>query len=175
MAPKSNLIDSSIDHSYRIINGSFQISQCTINEKLKINGAATIGQNTIIKKTIIVNGQLEITGAALEGNLLANGTTSINSSILRRKSHFSGNLTVRDCQFSDSIILLAQNASFVNCQINHMIIQALPYIKISQKILLSNGCKVSGDITFESKNGEVWIEKSSQIDGEINGGKIIFI
>ena len=175
MAPKSAFVDSSIDPSCRIINGTFQVSQCTVDEKLKINGAATLGQNTIVKKPITVNGQFEATGTTFEDDLFANGTTDINNSTLKRKAHFSGNLTARDCHFTNFIILLAHDASFVNCQIDHVTIHGLPYIKAPQKIRLSNGCEVSGDITFEAENGEVWIEKSSQIHGKVNGGKIIFI
>lgn len=172
IAPKS-AVDLSIDSGCRIINGSFQVSQCTVNEKLKINGAATLGQHTIVKKLITVNGQFEATGTTFEDDLFVNGTTDIKSSTLKRKAHFSGNLTARDCHFTNSIILLAHDASFINCQIDDIIIHGLPYVKAPQKIRLFKGCEVSGDITFESKNGEVWVEKSSQIHGNVNGGKII--
>lgn len=175
MAPKLSIVDPLADSNCRIINGSFQVSQCTVDEKLKINGAATLGRNTIVKKPITINGQLEVIGALLEDDLLANGTTNISNSSLKRKAYFSGNLTARDSQFSDSITLLAYQASFIHCQVDHVIISGLSYVKTPQKIRLSNGCEITGDITFEGGNGEVWIEKSSQIHGKVIGGKIVSI
>lgn len=163
------------DAGCRIINGSFEVSQCAVSEPLKINGSARLGNNTIVKTSMIVNGQLEAVGARIEDELWVSGAADISSSALIRKSHFSGNLTARDCQFSDSLTLRLHHASFVNCQINSAIFNDLPYVKTAQKLRLSGGCVVNGDITFESGNGEVWIDKSSTIHGHVRGGKIIVI
>ncbi len=172
IVPTSITADSAADPNCRTINGSFQAEQCTIDEKLKINGAAILGQNTIIKKTITINGQLKATGVFFEDNLFANGTTDISNSSLKLNAYFSGNLIAQDCQFSNSIILLSLDSSFSHCQINHVIIQRLPHVKTPQKIRLSNGCEITGDVTFEAGNGEIWIEKSTQIHGKVIGGKI---
>lgn len=164
--------DPLLDSNCRTINGSFQTSQSTIDEKLKINGAALLGQNTIVKETIVINGQLNAEGTIFENNIMVNGTAEISDSALKQKAHFSGNLIAHDCQFLDCILLLSHKASFDHCQIKNIAINKLPHAKTSQKIILLNSCEVTGNITFETGNGEVWVEKSSQIYGEVIGGKI---
>lgn len=162
-----------LDSNCRTINGSFQTSQSTIiDEKLKINGAALLGQNTIIKETIVINGQLKAAGTIFENNIMVNGTAEISNSALKQKAHFSGNLIAHNCQFSESIVLLSHKASFDHCQIKNITISMLPHAKTSQKIILLNNCEVTGNIAFETGNGEVWAEKSSQLYGEVIGGKI---
>jgi hypothetical protein len=174
----NRLISSSVDtslvdsESWNIVNGSYQVKEKTINEKIKVNGQAILGKNLIIKEMMVVNGQLQASGATFESQLRTNGKSTFTECTLLGSSHFSGNLKAADSHFLSDIILVANESTFLNCQINNVVVRSLPYVK-SQTVYLSAGSVVTGDIIFEAGRGEVHMDKLSQVKGTIKGGKII--
>lgn len=175
MSPSTGLTESYSESNIKIINGTFNTSHSTVTEQLKINGAATLGPKTIITKPIVINGQLETNGAVIENEIAVNGTAEINHSTFKSKSQFSGNMSAQESQFLETINLLMNEAVFTHCAINQIVIKTVALVRSKQKIYLKNNCIISGDITFESGHGEVWLDSSSQLQGKIHGGKIVIM
>lgn len=173
LTPKLSIAGSS--NSRKIINGSFQANNQVISEELQINGAATFEQNTIVKNAMTINGQLKASETTFEANLFAHGASHLINSSLKSNAYFSGNLTASDCTILHNITLLTHESTFINCQINHITIQQIPYLKTGEIVFLRNGCVVNGDISFDSNNGQVHLESSSRINGKVHGGKVIYI
>src|SRR5688572_25649362 len=79
--------DATSGHAFRVINGSYSESNNVITEKLKINGAAVLGEKTVIKETIIVNGSLKANGVTFESELISNGSATLENSWLKENAH----------------------------------------------------------------------------------------
>ncbi|GEM_PF-3680739 len=174
LIPTPVMADSNSTEPCEIINGSYQVSQCVIEGKVKINGEAVLGQNTLVKNNIIINGKLEASGVTFEADLFAHGVSVLSHCSMKGNAHFSGNVAASECHFHQDLLMLAHQATFSNCQINSIMVQRLPYVKTAQIISLTKDCVVTGNITFESGSGEVHLDNSAQIKGIVNGGKFIF-
>ncbi len=166
-------IQSSPEHLFQTINGSYKISNNIVSSKLKVNGEATLKDNTIVKDIIIVNGQLKAFNTIFESDVFANGVATLEYCSLKGNASFSGNISTNNCLFLNGLTLLAQKAHFSKCSINSIFVKKITYAKVVQTVILANGSTVSGDITFESGIGEVYIDSSSEIKGALNGGKKI--
>lgn len=166
--------NASSHHAFRVINGSYKVSNIVITEKLKINGEAILGENTIVKETMIVNGKLESNGVTFEAELFSNGETILTNSWLKNNMRFSGNVTASNCHFLKNLNLLAQKSTFSNCNFSSVTIQKIPYVKPAPTIRLENGSIMSGDLKFDAGNGEAYLDNSSKIKGTVYGGKKIY-
>ena len=168
------MADASSHQAFRVINGSYKVSNIVITEKLKINGEAILGENTIVKDTMVVNGKLEAKGVTFEAELFSNGTTTLSKSWLNNNTHLSGTITTNNCHFLKNLSLLAQKSTYTNCNFSNVTVQKIPSVKTAPTIRLENGSIMSGDLTFEAGNGEAYLDSSSQIKGTVHGGKRIY-
>lgn len=155
-----------------IINGSYKINNGVINKSIKVNGQAILGEDVIVKEKMVINGSLTSKHVNFESDLVANGTATLVDSNVKGNAVFSGILGAKNSIFTNSINLLTSKSDFNRCQINSLTVQSLPR-NIVQKIKLTNGTTVTGDIIFQSGIGEVYVDKTSATQGKIIGG--IFI
>lgn len=168
------LAEASTDQDCTIINGSYKVSNMVITEKIKVNGEAILGQGTLVKEVMVINGSLKAQGVTFEAEMFANGKADISQVKLQGNAHFSGKVTASDCQSFEKFILFAQKTDFSNCHFQDLLIKKNPYFNTKQIIRLKNNSVVNGDITFESGNGEVYLDNSSQVKGEVHGGKKVY-
>lgn len=165
------IADASLNQDFRVINGSYSVSNAVITEKLKINGEAILGENTIVKNTMIVNGKLQATKATFEAEIFFSGNIVIHDSWINNNAQFNGDIIVTNSQFSKNFSLLAQKSTYSACHFNNVIIQKNPYVNTAQIIYLTKGTIITGDLTFEAGNGEIFLDNTSQIKGMVYGAR----
>lgn len=163
---------SRIEEINEVINGSYKISNTVISNKIKINGQAILGEDVSVKEKIVINGSLISTKADFNSDLVVNGSASLVDTKVKGHSFFSGNLVAKNSVFSNTINLLVSKSEFEHCQVNTLTIQALP-VNIVQRIKLSNATTVTGNILFQSGMGEIYVDATSVIQGNIEGGTLI--
>lgn len=156
-----------------IINGSYNINHAVIDRCIKVNGQAILGEEVLVKEKIVINGSLIAKHVIFESDLEANGTASLADSKVKGNAIFSGTLSAKNSIFTNSINLLASKSEFDHCQIDDLTVQALPFKNSVQKIWLTNGTTVTGDILFQSGIGKVYIDATSATQGHIIGGILI--
>ena len=121
------------------------------------------------KDLLLVNGSLKADGVIFEKGLTANGTSTVNNTVFNDWAEFNGALSATNSTSHNVITILNQTSNFKNCQFKTIYVKKNPYIRSEQSIRLSNTI-ISGDITFESGAGIVYLDSSSQINGAIIGG-----
>jgi hypothetical protein len=168
------IAEASSDQDFKVINGSYKVSDTVVTEKLKINGEAVLGQGTVVKEMMVINGSLKAQGVKFEAELFANGNADIKQVRLQADAHFNGNLNASDSEFFKKFYALSQQSDYSNCQFKDIVIKKNPYINTKQIIRLMNNSIVNGDVIFESGKGEVYLDANSQIKGEVHGGRKIY-
>lgn len=143
-------------------------------EKVKISGAAIINGHLQATESLFndltVNGQSELKESQ------AQGTTSVNGALQAKESKFDGNLTVhgqleaKDSKFLKKVIITSSKIEFTNCELQDLTIKSTKTDK--QQILTLDDTKINGDVTFESGNGLIKMDKASKIAGKVTGGTI---
>lgn len=156
-----------------IINGSYKINHVVVDRSIKVNGQAILGEGVLVKQKIVINGSLVSKHVTFESDLEANGTASLIDSKVTGNAVFSGTVSAKNSMFTNSIHLLANKSEFDHCQIDNLTIQALPIKNSVQKIWLTNGTTLTGDILFQSGVGKVYVDATSVIKGHVIGGIVI--
>jgi hypothetical protein len=156
-----------------IINGSYRIKHAVIDKSITVNGQAILGEEVLVKEKMVINGSLISKHVNFESDLEANGTASLVDSKNKGNAFFSGNLSAKNSIFTNSINLLANKSEFDHCQIDSLMVQAIPIKNSKQKILLTNGTTIAGDILFQSGIGKVYVDATSIVKGHIVGGVLV--
>lgn len=157
----------------KIINGSYQINNEQINNRIEVNGQAILGAGVLVKEKIVINGTLIAKHVNFESDLIANGTATLVDSNVGGNAVFSGSLSAQNSIFTNAINLLTSTSEFDHCQIDTLTVQVLSYKNTVQKIYLTNGTIITDDILFQSGIGEVYVDSTSIIKGRVVGGVLI--
>jgi len=160
------------------INGSLDARRASF-ESLNLNGSALLYDCTF-------NGQVQIFGSIKAGNSTFNESMTVNSKSMQFDSckinglNIKENLRVNGIQINSSKInelnirenLRANGIQLNSCKIYGLNIEENHSVNGIQTVVLQHGTIVTGPIEFESKNGEVIIDATSEC-GMVMGGKII--
>lgn len=166
------------------INGSATFKDLKIADYMKVNGSAT-GKNLQVK-TLEVNGSLTakyliindmiVSGAASLREALIKGSLSVNGSLkceqikVQGKTSIAGDLKVSSGEFQD-IEIKSDLAEIIRSKANNIVFSNQ---QVAQKILeLKSGTTVSGNVTFKSGKGTVYLYDGSKIGGTVEGGEVI--
>lgn len=156
-----------------IINGTYRVKKTIVPQSITINGEAILEDEVIIKEQIIINGSLIAKNVLFESDLVASGTISVSDSNITGAAFLRGVLQSSNSIFLNTVHLLVRESNFEQCEIDNIIVEELFFEKIVQKIKLTKGTIVSGDIIFQAGMGRVYIDATSAIQGNIVGGELV--
>lgn len=182
----SNL--SNTKFSNLTVNGSLKFNNLDIENSLNVNGSVD-GKN-LICKTYKVNGSSNVENIKthniknsvsfkgndiyVKNNIFVNGNINAKNITILGTTKIAGNVKIKNGNLNN-IEIKNFEATFINSKVNKIIMHSYnsnhkhwPHV-----ITLKSNSTVSGDIIFESKNGEVYLLDNSKVEGEIIGGRIV--
>lgn len=198
--PKTQVINGSADLQDKHfgileVNGSFNFENLTVDHTLSINGF--MQGNNLVCGTLKVNGSAEIKnikanqaviygsfagqGIHIEKDLTVHGNLSAKDVTVSGDTHVEGALKIEEGRMNH-IQATGVLSTFSNSQIKSIVIKEVGHGfwgffglagNKTQIIELKGPSIVSGDITFESGNGEVHLFNNAEVKGKISGGKVI--
>jgi len=135
------------------------------------NGYLTIYE-TDFTDFLHVNGSLQGSRCQIF-ELQVNGEASLHECVIHGPMMIKGALIADHSVFQGPIILTANTVTFDRCAITDSIeVRSVGSEEGKQVIKMTNGAVVQGNITFNSKNGEVHLSKDSRVCGGVVGGRI---
>lgn len=165
------------------VNGSLQGSQL-VCDTMKVNGFVNVqdakivtvasngsfkGENVQVKDKIVINGSLDVNNITVLGNIEVKGKSTIKRGTLNQVQ-IAGKLATFENSTINHITIKKANNSW---DINLGFFSFTWHGTSEQVIELKAGTIVSGDIVFESGEGEVRLFDTSEVKGTVKGGKIV--
>lgn len=134
---------------------------------LTVNGSAEL-EDIVVKEKLIVNGSAEIEDCELQ-DVTINGAASIDDSSIWGLTQVSGKADFESCTLKE-VELSCKEAEFDECSVTNILIKE---IQNAQQHIILHDTHVKKDVVFESGKGTVKLEGDTVIDGKVVGGKII--
>lgn len=141
------------------------------DEKLNeivVNGSTDFEGTTVQKATI--NGSLDARKATI-GTLVVNGSAYLEESVVEHDATINGVLETSKTTLQ-KLFIASREVILSETTATDIVMRKDPVAKV-QKIKLRKGAQITGSITFESGNGEVWLSDDSSILGNVKGGKTL--
>lgn len=138
------------------ITGNFTSHGSAVGEKLKCNNfvvSGSIKASDLTASFGSVKGAISAHNLNISGDLKLSGEIYITKSILGNVEITSNAATFKDSKIHNIMVKNNNNKE--------------------QKITLANKTIISGDVTFESGNGKIYLDNSSKIEGKITGATIV--
>ena len=168
------------------INGSLNFRKLEIKKDLNVNGSV---DGTKLKcRKLNVNGSLrgekvKVEYAKVKGSLFVKdfhvkhdlevegGVQAIDIAVAG-KTRIDGDLSATDGEFS--AIEVMNTKTYLNkCKVKDIVVKKIAHSNKIQKLDLIEGTIVSGDVIFESGEGEIYLSNDSIIKGTVKGAQII--
>ncbi len=156
------------NHSFEnlTVSGSANLKDLKIDKDLVVSGSVTAVNMTA--DNISVSGSASLEKIKVKNNLEVSGSISGSNVTVTGKTKVSGGMTISEGDFSD-IEISAKRLKLVNSKAHNIL---LLDSDSKQKLKLKNSI-VSGDVIFESGEGEIYLDNNSKILGKVEGGNII--
>lgn len=138
---------------------------------VKANGSAKLDGTTVSNLTE-VNGKLTANDSTLN-ELNVNGSANLESCTIQGNASISGSLKGKDNTFEDTLTISSENTTLSSSSLQSIEVRKVNSSDDKQVIRLEKNTSVEGDITFASGNGEVIIDASSEVLGNVIGGTVI--
>lgn len=154
------------------INGSLEFTEIKIKDKTVISGPCS-GEDGEFSE-VVIHGPFE--GSRIKANSLqVDGDVALEDFKISENVNISGSLKAKNGSFKDINSVYSPLALY-NVTVNNIIVKknnGQNGEESNTEIKLAGNTIVSGDITFESGNGVVFIrDKTAQLKGKVIGGKI---
>jgi hypothetical protein len=137
---------------------------------LSHNGSAFF-EGTTFTGPIHINGSLDARSASFK-SLDIKGNALLYDCIFKLQVVISGSIKAYNCRFNEMMFINSKNMQFDSCKIDELQIEKNAGDNDVQTLVLQHGSKVTGPVTFESNNGEIIIDATSEC-GMVFGGKTI--
>lgn len=149
-----SLQDEELD-DYKV-SGSVRMNHCLAQGFTKINGTLS-AQNRCLFEDLAVNGDCSLKQCVVKGGLYARGILVLDYTLVQ-----------------EDIIAPAREINLLQTRVSGDItVKKVNNFPGKQIVHIRRGSSVDGNITFDSKNGEVHLYKGSKFLGATVGGKII--
>ncbi len=132
---------------------------------IKLNGTEVLDLN--------VKGSL-ISKDARTGSFEVSGEANLRDTIVNGRALVIGSLQASGSTFNDLLTICTQKAVFTHTRISNLTIRNEPSYKGKQTLELKQHTIISGPIHFESGRGEIIVDSTSQVQGKVTGGKVIY-
>ena len=135
-------------------NGFLQTYESDFTEFLHVNGSFQGSRSQIYE--LKVNGDTRLHECVIHGPLVVKGSLNADHSVFR-----------------GPLDLTCKSATFERCAVTEdIVVNNVANYEGKQIIKLTRGAVVQGNITFDSKRGEVRLSKDSRVNGGVIGGHI---
>ncbi len=137
-------------------------------DALKVDGMLAL-DGTTIEGLLEVNGMLMAEWANI-GELRVNGMAKFRDSTIRGKTAVSGMLKAKRTKFQGMVTIASQMLLLASSEADSITVRKIPGRAV-QTLILLDGTTVDGDVIFESGRGEVVMDASSKILGNVRGAQ----
>lgn len=128
--------------------------------------------DTIVKQATSVNGPFVADKAHL-AKLTVNGPVIISSSVVSGTSDINGPITATKSSFDDTLTVAANAVVLTDSNLSDIIVKGGDDGVVSpQTITIKGDSVIDGDITFNEKDGLVYVGPNVKITGKVIGGKV---
>ncbi|NGX58205.1 MAG: hypothetical protein K940chlam3_01110, partial [Chlamydiae bacterium] len=135
-------------------DGVLETSRCDFSEFLHVNGTLLAHKCQVY--------ELKVNGCAKPHECVIYGPVFV-----------AGELNADHSVFQDNLSLTCQSSSFSRCVVLKDIqVNKVKNYDDKQVLEITNGAVIKGNITFDSKNGEILLSSDSKIMGGVVGGHI---
>lgn len=162
------LIQTTYASGCHFSNGSVICNQGTTSS-LTTNGMASI-DNTIISGKTQTSGYLKANNSKFE-SLKSNGQAVLSNCTIEKDAAINGQLMAESTIFNNNLNLHSSQSKLSDSRVNKNV--HVYHSNSKQSMLLLKGSTIDGDVIFDDGNGEIIMDKSSQINGSVIGGKVI--
>ncbi len=167
-----------------IVNGSLTFENLVVDEDVQVSGAAS-GNGLKAKKIrvdgafkgknleaneVIVSGSFSGENIQVQKTLEVDGAFNANHVICSGKTTVAGSMSVAKGKF-DALDLSSRKSDLTDTTVKTILVRK-ENTEI-QKLELRGETVVSGDVIFESGVGEVYLFDRAEIQGSVQGAKII--
>lgn len=153
------------------VSGSLEFEYLTLTDSLTVSGSL-IGSHLQCK-------DLKVSGAVDVKHMKVSGPLTVSGALLGRHIHVDGNTTVSGAvkvhKSTFNNLIISSHESHLHDSTANRISVLKPDDDKIQIVYLHGETTISGDIVFESGNGEVRAEKTVVIKGTIKGGTLVQI
>lgn len=150
-------------------HGSLNVSNSTISEKLTVNGALTC--DNVVVNHVDIHGAAQFSDTEITGQLTIHGAIQLSNSKLVGPSKIYGALLGDSCSIQGDMDISTNKLRLNDCHTKNILIR-YSTSKRKQLVELSGKTVIDGDITFEAKDGEIYIEPNVVIKGMVYGGTV---
>ncbi len=156
------------NHSFEnlTVSGSADLKDLKIDKDLIVSGAVTAVNVTA--NNMSVSGSAALENIELKNNLDVSGAIAGSNIKVIGKTKISGEMTVSEGHFSD-IEINSKTLKLIDSKAHNI----LMLNSDSKQKLELKGSTISGDVTFKSGKGEIYLDNNSKILGKIEGGNVI--
>ena len=156
-------------HGLQIYPGNHTYGK-EIVESIRENGTVTL-ENTRVQGLVDVNGSLKATGATIN-SLQVNGLVDLQNCLITNTAMINGSLSATNTKFQKELSVSSKKIVFNQCTLTSLTLREVSGDTGPQIIDLRN-TEVTGKISVESGNGEVWISSKSEISKrQISGARV---
>ena len=131
-----------------------------------ISGSADLSNHSF--ESLTVSGSADLKDLKVDKDLIVSGSFEGKDITVTGKTKISGGMIVSKGDFNDIEISSSRIKLFDSKAHNMLILES----DSKQKLELKNST-ISGDITFESGKGEIYLDSDSKILGKVDGAKVI--
>jgi hypothetical protein len=139
-------------------------------DAIQANGSLILEETNILG-LVSVTGSLNADGSAI-GSLQVNGQADLKNCLIDKTTTINGSLNADHTKFQNELSVTSQKTTLVTCSVSSLTIRKVKGFDGTQIIDLRSGTKVTGPITVESGNGEIWLSANSEISDQVSGAKV---
>lgn len=151
------------------VKGITYLNKSNINGKARVTGNVVADDSSFDNEVSIV-GTLKAMNVLFATDVEIVGTLNCDKCIFNKASNITGEMKVDNTKFMELINVNARKIVFVNSKAMDITVLKPNDNKV-QTVYLNSGSTVR-NITFESQQGFVVLDRSSQVTGNVQGGKI---
>jgi len=164
------------------INGDVHFANLKVTDKCTINGSGkgddvfchdiilhgSFTTQNLRTFSMVVHGNLSGNDIAITNNLIIDGALDCQTINVSGYTQIYGEMNVSGSTFND-IILTTQKSTITNSNAGNITIKAEQNHRAAQQLILKGDTIITGNIVFESGNGELHLDKEVTVKGQIYG------
>lgn len=154
----------------RVVPGSITCGNGTVDHLLG-NGMVNVNGTTVTGAAVI-NGLLNAEDASFS-SLEVNGSANFIQCTVNETADIKGSLNASSTKFQSKLEIYSNSVRFINSKVDNDLHIHHTDSNKKQTVYLDNFSEITGNITFDDGEGEVYIRGNSKIGGKIIGGQVV--
>lgn len=150
------------------VTGSLEFDDLTVLNHLRVTGDVKGSFGTL--QDVVVVGPLDLKETICQ-SLSATGPVDVFKLTVLKNTEGVGDFKAQESTFMD-MTLTSSSVFLEKTSLQNLLIKKNLKNKALQEITLKNHTLIMGGITFESRMGKIFIDKTSEVKGKITGGTV---